>query len=210
MLNDIITYLNNLLALFWSGQLVPWSIWSYIILGLIVAVEGPIATLLGAAAASAGLMHPGYVFLAASIGNLSADSFWYSMGYLGKIEWFLRFGKRLGISQDSLVRLQAAMQKHAARILFFAKLSVSMIIPSLVAAGLIKAPWRKWFPFLFCGEMIWTGSLVFVGYHAARALTQVGKDIEIIALIASIIFMGVIIFMGRRILKAKDKFINQG
>ena len=34
----------------------------------------------------------------------------------------------------------------AARILFVAKLTLSMMIPALVAAGLVKAPWRRWFP----------------------------------------------------------------
>ncbi len=54
-----------------SGHLPEFGYWTYIVLGLLVLIEGPIATLLGAAAASAGLMRPWAVFLAAAIGNLS-------------------------------------------------------------------------------------------------------------------------------------------
>jgi membrane protein DedA with SNARE-associated domain len=192
-------------ALFWNVQFSEWGVWSYLVLAALVAVEGPIATLLGAVAASNGLMRPAFVLIAAATGNLTADTLWYLMGRLGKLEWALRIGKRAGISQDRLESLEAAMQKHAARLLFFAKLSLSLIIPSLIAAGLVKVPWRKWFPYVFCGEMIWTGSLVFVGYHATRALTQVEKGIEIIGVIGSLIFIGVIIFMGRRLLKKEEK-----
>lgn len=173
-------------------------------LAVLVAVEGPIATLLGAAAASTGLMRPELVLFAAATGNLTADTLWYLIGYLGKLEWVLRIGKRLGIRQDGLERLEAAMHKHAVRILFFAKLSISLVIPSLIAAGLVKVPWRKWFPYVFCAEMIWTGSLVFIGYHTTRALTQVKQGVEVIGVIASVIFIGVIIWLGRRLLKAEE------
>jgi membrane protein DedA with SNARE-associated domain len=63
------------------------SIMHYIVLAILVAVEGPLMTLLGAAASSAGFMQPGWVFIAAAAGNLSADLIWFSVGYLGKIEW---------------------------------------------------------------------------------------------------------------------------
>ncbi len=202
---ELIKLLPDPSAMLWGVQESQWGLGSYLALAILVAIEGPIATLLGAAAASTGLMRPELVLFAAAAGNLTADTLWYSMGYLGKLEWALRIGKRVGISQDGLERIEAAMQKHAARILFFAKLSVSMVIPSLIAAGLVKIPWRKWFPYVFCAEMIWTGSLVFVGYHATRALMQVEKGIEIIGVIASLIFMGVIIWMGRRLLKAEEE-----
>ena len=146
MVNSLIELFKNINTFWQNGQLPEWGIWSYLLLALLVAVEGPIATLLGAAAASAGVMRPVLVFFAASAGNLTADTLWYSIGHAGKLEWFLRFGRRLGISHEQLEHLQNHMHKHATRILFFAKLSMSLMIPSLIAAGLVKAPWRRWFP----------------------------------------------------------------
>lgn len=169
-------------------------------LGLLVAVEGPVATLLGAAAASAGLMRPLPVFISAAAGNLTADSLWYTLGYLGKIEWILRLGRRLGISQVHLEHLQQSMHQHAARVLFFAKLSVSLVIPSLIAAGLVKAPWRRWFPAVFSAEMIWTGSLVLIGYYATQAIQRVELGIEYFVLFATALFVVFILWLARRIL----------
>ena len=44
------------------GPMAHLGYWNYVLLAILVAVEGPIATLLGAVAASAGLMRPILVF----------------------------------------------------------------------------------------------------------------------------------------------------
>jgi len=201
MVNSLIELFKNINTFWQNGQLPEWGIWSYLILALLVAVEGPIATLLGAAAASAGVMRPVLVFFAASAGNLTADTLWYSIGHAGKLEWFLRFGRRLGISHEQLEHLQNHMHKHATRILFFAKLSMSLMIPSLIAAGLVKAPWRRWFPAVFGGEVIWTGSLVLIGYYTTEAMKRVEQGVEYFILGASVVFIISIFWAGRRILR---------
>ena len=72
------------------------------LLAMLVAVEGPIATLLGAAAASAGLMHLEWVFIAAATGNLIADLLWYTLGRMGKIQLLLHLGQKIGINRELL------------------------------------------------------------------------------------------------------------
>jgi membrane protein DedA with SNARE-associated domain len=201
MVNSLIELIKNFNTFWQNGQWSEWGAWSYLVLALLVAIEGPIATLLGAAAASAGVMRPGLVFLAASAGNLTADTLWYSIGYIGRLEWFLRFGRRLGISHAQLDRLQHMMHKHATRILFFAKLSMSLMIPSLIAAGLVKAPWRRWFPAVFGGEMIWTGALVLIGFYTTEAIKRVEQGVEYVILAASVAFIIFILWAGRRILR---------
>jgi membrane protein DedA with SNARE-associated domain len=178
-----------------------WGVWSYFVLAALVAIEGPIATLLGAAAASLGLMHPGYVFIAASAGNLTSDTLWYYLGYIGKIEWIKRFGKRLGVSEQKIETLENLLCKHAPIILFVSKLTISPMIPALIATGLIKYPWRRWFPFVFAGEMIWTGSLVIIGFFGLLAMKKVQLGIEHIVLAGSILFILTVLLLGRRFLK---------
>ncbi len=195
--------LQSLLQALRSGQLPHLGTWTYIVLAVLVAVEGPIATLLGAAAASAGLMKPGLVFVAAAAGNLTADSLWYTLGYIGKIDWLLKIEKKLGIKGDIVVRLETEMRKHAARILFISKLTLSLMIPALIAAGLVKAPWKRWFPAIFSGEMLWTGSLILIGYYATEAIKRVEMGVEYAALGASVIFVLFLIFVGRRIVKQR-------
>jgi membrane protein DedA with SNARE-associated domain len=198
--DTLTTIIQQLSAYLKSGQIPQFGDWSYFLLAILVAIEGPVATLLGAAAASAGFMRPGLVFLSAALGNLTADSLWYTLGYVGKIEWVLRFGRRLGVHPDTLEKLENGMRKHATRILFIAKLTVSFVIPSLVAAGLVKAPWRKWFPPIFGGEMIWTGSLVLIGYYTTEAIKRWESRFEYLALFSAIAFVLFVLVAGRRIL----------
>jgi membrane protein DedA with SNARE-associated domain len=198
--NTVFEILQSIALLLRNGTLPQWGFWSYLLLALLVAIEGPVATLLGAAAASAGLMQPLPVFISAATGNLTADSLWYTLGYMGKIEWILRIGRRAGINQLHLERLQQSMRKHVTMILFFAKLSVSLVIPSLIAAGLVKVPWKRWFPAIFGAEMIWTGSLLLIGYYATEALQRVELGIEYYILFASALFVVIILWLGRRIL----------
>jgi membrane protein DedA with SNARE-associated domain len=200
--NYFIELLQNFILAIKSGQLPQLGYWTYLVLAVLVAVEGPIATLLGAAAASAGLMRLWLVFIAAAVGNLSADSLWYSLGYAGKLEWAMRFGRWLGLKPEILERLENGMHKHAARILLMAKLTISFMIPSLIAAGLVKIPWRRWFPALFAGEMIWTGSLVLIGYYATEAIKRVEQDVEYMMLVLPLIFVVFMLWKGRNLLRA--------
>ncbi|MCX6083055.1 MAG: VTT domain-containing protein [Chloroflexi bacterium] len=193
--------LKNVNALWTNGQISEWGSWSYLVLAVFVAVEGPFATLLGAAAASAGAMRPVPVFLAASLGNLTADTLWYFLGYIGKLEWIFHFGQRLGLDRGHMERLQNNIRKHAVKVLFFAKLSMSLMIPSLIAAGLVKVPWRRWFPAVFGGEIIWTGALVLIGFYATEAIRRIEQGVEYLVLAATIVFVIFLVFLSRRILR---------
>jgi membrane protein DedA with SNARE-associated domain len=202
---ELMILFHDLIVTIKSGQLPQLGYWTYIILALLVAVEGPIATLLGAAAASAGLMRPMPVFIAAATGNLTADSLWYSLGYLGKTEWILKFGRRLGLRESLINHLKQNLLTHATKVLFLAKLTVSFVIPSLIAAGLLRIPWRRWFPALLLAETIWTGSLLLIGYYTTEALKRVERGVEYAVLGASIAFVIFAILAGRRLVKQWDK-----
>jgi membrane protein DedA with SNARE-associated domain len=207
-MGPIVQLLQDFLLAVKTGQLPQLGYWTYLVLALLVVIEGPIATLLGAAAASAGLMRPILVFIVAAFGNLTADSLWYSLGYAGKVETALRLGRRLGIRQELLESLEKGLQIHATKIMLMAKLTMSFMIPSLLAAGLVKVPWRRWFPAVFGGEMLWTGSLVLIGYYATEAIKRVERGIEYAILGLSLVFVLFILWMGRRMIRNLFKSIG--
>jgi membrane protein DedA with SNARE-associated domain len=188
-----------------SGQVPNLGIWNYVLLAVFVFIEGPIATLLGAAAASAGVMKIDLVFIAASTGNLSADSAWYLLGYTGRVEWLLRHGRWLGIRRHHLERLRRLMNRHAPKILLAAKLTSALIIPSLIAAGMARVPWRRWFPPVLAGEVIWTGSLVLIGYYATQLVGKVARDVRYLAGIGIVVFLAVLVWFIRRALQQRGE-----
>jgi membrane protein DedA with SNARE-associated domain len=170
------------------------GIWAYVLLALLVMVEGPVATLAGAVAASTGLMQPIWVFVAASSGNLLADLLWYTLGYLGKMEWVHRYGAYVGVRGSLVQRVHTDIQRHSAKMLLLAKLTLGFTIPALVATGLARVPMRRWLGVLILGETIWTGVLIFLGFHFGRYLQTLQQGVEIITLVGALVFVGLLFF----------------
>jgi membrane protein DedA with SNARE-associated domain len=178
-----------------SGEL-GW--WSYLILALLVAVEGPSATIIGAVLASTGVLRPGWVFVAAIMGNSSADIGWYILGYLGRVEVLMRHIGWLRKYQSQINLLEREMTRHAVKILLVAKLTLGMSIPALIAAGMAHLPWRRWYPAILIGELVWTGSLVLIGYYLGQYVKQFETGIQWVAVAGVIIFVATGIWLLKR------------
>lgn len=197
--------LQHLSVVLQVGKVAEFDAWTYFVLAFLVLVEGPIAVLAASAAASAGLMRPGLVFLSAAVGNLTADSLWWLLGYAGKPEWIHSIGRRLRIRESQIEQLKHSMVKHATQVMFLSKITLSFSIPSLIAAGLLRIPWKRWFPWFVLAEILWTGSLVLIGFYTTQAIAHVAEGMEIVLLIASVLFISMLVLWGRRLLKRLEQ-----
>jgi membrane protein DedA with SNARE-associated domain len=202
--------LIDLIDTFWqnlqNGTLPQWSDWNYLILLLLVIVEGPIVTLLGGAAASAGVMKVSLVLATVALGNLIADLGWYALGYYSNVDTLLRYGRWLGLRRRHLTRLRWGMRTHAQKILLVAKFSAGFIIPTLIATGLARLPFRRWFPIVFAGEIFWTVILVLIGYHATQAIKRVEQGLHYLALGGAIVLLLLIVYLLRHTLSPTGRF----
>ncbi len=199
-MTNFLQFLHHTFLATQSGELPQLGVWTYFVLVFLVILEGPSMTLLGAAAASAGLMKPSLVFLAATIGNLTADSLWYSIGYLGKVEWLSRF-QRFGIRPHVVERLKQGMANHVTKILLIAKFTLTFMIPTLITAGLLRIPWRRWFPTLIFADTLWTGLLVTIGYYSIESIKRVEQGLKYAVPIFSILLVISLFLLGRRLKK---------
>ncbi len=172
--------------------------WSYLLIALLVATEGPVTTLIGATAAATGFLDIRLVFVATAIGNIAGDALWYSVGYAGKSKRLQGLTSRLGLHREQVLRLEDGMRTHAAKAILIAKITFGLIIPTLVAAGLARVPLRRWFPAVLVAETIWTILLVSIGFHAAGAIAQVESGFRMIGLIAAIIVITVALIHLKR------------
>ena len=164
------------------------GLWAYLALATIVMVEGPAATIIGAMAASMGYMHPLAVFIFSALGNLTGDTCWYLLGYLGKIEWIERFGKRFGINHNFVLELEKTIQKNVLKIIFLAKLTMGFMIPILIATGMARVPWKRWFGVLAGAECLWTGGLVLLGFYFGKYLQTMRVGLQILAVGGFVLF----------------------
>lgn len=207
---DTAALLSHFFTMLQVGKVIEFDPWTYFLLAFLVLVEGPIAVLAASAAAASGLMRPGLVFLSAALGNLTADSLWWLLGYAGKPEWIHSVGRRLKIRESQIEHLKHMMVKHATRVMFLSKITLSFSIPTLIAAGLLRIPWKRWFPWFVVAEILWTGSLVLVGYSTTHALAHVAEGMELVLLGASVLFVAGLFIWGRRLLRKLELEDSEG
>jgi membrane protein DedA with SNARE-associated domain len=185
----------------------PLAGWAYLFLAILVAVEGPITTLAGAVAASTGLLNPFLVFVSASLGNLIADTLWYSLGYIGNGQWIMKLSGRFGVKENMMTRLQKDVHEHIHQALFIAKLTMGLVIPTLIAAGLARVPLRRWFGVLFAAECIWTGALVILGYYFGALTQHIETNLRWVSLAGALVFAAVVILYISRLKQRTEKQI---
>ncbi|KPL82491.1 hypothetical protein SE15_10115 [Thermanaerothrix daxensis] len=187
-MEGLLNGIERALGWFHLFPVAPVGLWFYPLLVLMVALEGPVSILLAATAASAGFVAPVPVFLAASLGNLIADTLWYALGYAGKLEWLTRW-PWLGITPAQVERLKEGVRQHALKILVIAKLTNGMIIPALIATGLARVPLRRWFGAIFLTNLVITGAFVAAGYFMANSLMQITQGVRYLAIASTLLFL---------------------
>lgn len=198
-MNAISEILDPLFNLLHNEGLQEWGAWSYLLLVILVIVEGPIVTLLGAAAASAGYMRLPLVMGSVLVGSAIADSVWYYLGYVHAEERALRYGRWLGLRRYHLQHLQEEMQQHAQKLLLLAKFTSVLAIPTLMAAGLARVPFRRWFPIVFLVEMVWVLVLMFIGFQATEVVRRVELGLHYLPLAGGLALFVILFIVSRRL-----------
>jgi len=160
-------------------------------LGLFLAtfIEGPIATLAGGAFASSGVMRPLPVYLSIVLANLTADMGWYSLGRCGKVGWFSKIASKFGIDPCKVNRLSEGIQVNAPKLLFMSKFTTGFPIPTLIATGLKKVPFRRWIAPLVSGELIKSAILISVGYFFSRTLDNAEGTLHTLLWIVTVVLI---------------------
>lgn len=198
-MNPISEIFDTVLNLLRSEGLEEWGVWSYPLLTVLVILEGRIVTLLAAVAASLGYMRLPLVMVCAIVGGIVADGLWYFLGYKYGNGPILRFGRWLGLRRHHLEQLQAEMRESGPRLLFAAKAFSVLVIPVLVAAGMARVPFRRWFPIVLLGELIWVPALAVIGYQTTEVVRRVELGLHYLPLAGGLALLILMLAAARRL-----------
>ena len=91
------------------------------------------------------------------------------------------------------------------RVLRLTKIAATLSVPALIVAGLLRIPWKRWFPWFLIAETLWTGSLVLIGYYTTEAISHVAEGMEFVLLGVSLLFVTFLVVWGRRLLKRLEQ-----
>jgi membrane protein DedA with SNARE-associated domain len=189
----LIELVQEIIKGFQAGQMPDLGTWNYVLVGGFIMLQGRVSALLGGAVAAAGYMYLGLIILVALAARIVVDVFWYRVGATGYID---RIGGRFGAYERVAARVHEGIHARPARYIVMAKLSNGLSVPTVVAAGSAGLPMRRWLPFSFAVEILWTVPLLFAGYFATDALAQIEGGLSYaLGAVGLLILSGAIFFV---------------
>lgn len=163
----------------------------YPLMLLIMIVEGPVATLLAAFAASLGFFNVYIVLILSMLGDIIGDIILYSLGYFGGAKTLEKAEKILKIKPELILKIEKLFNDHGKKTIFAVKSTTGLCWITFIAAGSVRMKFKEFILGSFFGGIIWSGFLVIMGYFFGYAFEQINDYIKYAGLI---IFAVVAIF----------------
>ena len=181
------------------GTLPDVGNWSYLIIFVMVFIEGPIVTLIAGAMVGAGLLRLDLAYAACAIGNFAADQFWYWLGYVGGHRGFLYRIGWVRRRRRQIEEFEIGMQDHGIKLYLLSKVSMGLFtIPILIAAGIARVNWLRLTAVNLAFEIVWTAFLLFAGLRLGEHIAQMERSLQIAALVGGVVFLFLAITLYRR------------
>ncbi|MGV9214352.1 DedA family protein [Micromonospora sp. RB23] len=177
----------------------------YAVIPPLVMAEGPAATVFAGSLVGAGTASFWPLLVVVVCADVAADSLLYLIGRLGARSVFSRLLRRLGLSHERRGRLTAAVRRNLPRVVWNAKVADLAAVPSYVAAGLARVPFRHFLAWVAAFSLLRAALLiglgVLVGDRAAELFASAGSALVIGgALALAVMFVNLFVrrAVGRR------------
>ncbi len=170
---------------------------TYITVILICIVEGPVISMVFGALVKLGYFPLIPVFVVLMFGDLIGDVMWYAIGRFYGNKFIQKYGKYFSIDDESVRKVSEIFVKYQHRILLISKMTngFGFSLVTLITAGIVKIPFKKYFLINFIGQIVWTGILISVGYFFGKVYEQVDSILGKMTVVASFIII-VMLFFG--------------
>lgn len=166
-------------------QVLNWiSQYSYFALFPLAVIEGPIITVIAGFFASLGYLNLSIAYLIIVAGDLTGDVLYYLLGRFGGRTFIDKWGRYLGTGQEEISLLEEQFAKRGDKLLFIGKMSQGIGGAFLLAAGVIKMPFSKFFLSNLLATLIKSLALLLIGFYFGHAISSINSYLEKISLIS--------------------------
>jgi membrane protein DedA with SNARE-associated domain len=152
---------------------------SYILIFILMLIEGPIVTSLAAFGASLGYLNIYAIIMLSLFGNLIPDIILFIIGRFGRKKSIENYISNLGIKYPKIKKLEIALKNHSGKALIFSKLTPPLPLPGIILAGFVKMPFKK---FLII-DLIFniTATIIFagIGFYFGFTIDKLFEYIQI-------------------------------
>ncbi|MCF7833921.1 MAG: DedA family protein [Candidatus Pacebacteria bacterium] len=175
-------------------------------------LEGPVVTLSSGFLLSLQQFTFWPLYMAIILGDFIGDIFWYLVGRFGARKFINRFGHLFKIDNKKITQAEKLFYHHQDKILFLSKVTMGFgsAIAVLITAGMLHVSFKRYVLLNFLGGFIWTGTLIFIGFHFGNIYDQIPIYLKypFLILFVLIVFFSVKYFKKinlEKILKKADK-----
>lgn len=150
----------------------------YIILFPVVAIEGPIISVIAGFLIAQNLMNFYLAYTIIIVADLAGDGLYYALGH-----WGSNFGMRLfRLSPNRLAQLKRHFDEHGGKTILFAKIAHGIGTSFLFAAGAANMPFKKFLYYNILGTVPKSLILILVGYLFGQSYVRISKYFDYYAL----------------------------
>jgi membrane protein DedA with SNARE-associated domain len=160
-------------------------------------LEGPMVGLLTGFLVKAGFLNFPLAYAAHVFGDLTADFFYYFIGYQGRE----KLVKKLGVSEKNLTRaerIRRLFRERPQRIIVLGKLTHVVGLPVLLGIGMSHYPWPKFLLFDFLATIIKSAVLIFLGYYLAEFWTKASDLISYLNWLGMLVIIIIVGYLAMR------------
>ncbi len=167
----------------------------YLILFPLVALEGPIATLVAGFLVSINILDFFPTIIIVYLGDFIPDSILYFTGRLGSYQKLVDKYKnsRTKIISSGLTTIARLWGAHPRKTMLFAKITYGVAMPFLISAGLIKMPYSKFISYSIPVTLLQCTVVFAIGYYLGQSFVLAQKYISywipLISLVVILLFM---------------------
>jgi len=154
------------------------SQYGYWIMFPLMIIEGPVMTLIAAMLASLGAFNVFIVFMLSIAGDIIGDIGFYTIGRKWGLTFARGIGKYIGITEKRILKMERYFNNHGGKTIFLVKSTTGLCLMTFVAAGIVRMNIKKFLLFSFLGGIVWSGSLVSVGYFYGYLWREISQFID--------------------------------
>ncbi|HPN55058.1 MAG TPA: DedA family protein [Candidatus Moranbacteria bacterium] len=176
----------------------------------LMTLEGPVATLISAMLASMGAFFWPWVLVLSILGDIIGDVILYWIGYKYGMHFVRKIGKHIGITESLVLRMEKYFINHGGKTIFAVKSTVGLCWATFTAAGIVGMNFKKFLKYSFLGGIVWSGSLVAMGYFYGylwksmkEYISWAGWVISVVAIVSFAIITLYKKYQSRQLLREK-------
>ena len=183
----------------------------YIVLFVLMFLEGPIVTYFAAFAASLGYLNIWGVFTLAILGNQIPDVLLYILGKSLKKKSIEKFISFFGLTEKRMIWIETNIKKHSIKSILGFKVIPNLPIPGLVLSGFIKLPFKKFFWTTIILNVVLAIIYTTLGFYSGRVVSSFFGELKRMEYIIPIALVGgFLIFLLTKLVYSKlSKYFNK-